>query len=522
VQALTARGRTVRHCIEDVDVAFTEVGAGAGGSGSGLRLERERHYRGGEADWGAALFYHQFLGRLPVDVREWEPFTGLSTKALAGRLRRTMDELYDEFSPSDNWQLIGPSYVGDGAHHRVLGDLSVAEAAEFVREVLRKARDDASAALPDAPCQQRLAEWFDREEATVESLLARHADGPLVDLYRDWMAAHNLGSAVSLDLTSRLFGVEASPARFEALEAFLRDYDQAAGLYNQAIAEAFTSLRPLDTARGELPFFAVLPHDGHLVRTLVHLDRDQIRIGTRTFALGADRRLPLAALAEAGVRAVSGKAILLAIQVRLGEGGEALALPYRGSAYMPASHRLAAKLVSAGLLTGPLAPIVRVRLRLLDRLAGLDVSIRLPAHLARAFGREVVAARELAGNHARLAEEAMARLQRLKDPAARADWQRRNLPKIGRELEELDARRRRLAQATPKDPELRLIWKRIKPLQLEALRRTLGQIADDWQVRDVDYWDSRGAILPWCIGLGGAEFYNRVIRQAEIYDEHES
>ncbi len=52
-----------------VDVAFTEVGAAAGGSGAGLRLERERHYRGGEADWGAGLFYHQFLGRLPVRLQ---------------------------------------------------------------------------------------------------------------------------------------------------------------------------------------------------------------------------------------------------------------------------------------------------------------------------------------------------------------------------------------------------------------------------------------------------------------------
>ena len=189
---------------------------------------------------------------------------------------------------------------------------------------------------------------------------------------------------------------------------------------------------------------------------------------------------------------------------------------------MPASHRLAAKLRSAGLLAGPLAPVVRVRFRLLDRLADLGASIRLPAHLARAFGRETVPARELAGNYARLAQEARQRLERLKDPAGRAEWQRRSLPDVGRQLDELDARRRRLAEANPKDPELRLIWKRIKPLQLEALRRMVAQIADDWQVRNVDYWDSRGAILPWCIGLGGPELYNRVIQQAEIYDENES
>jgi hypothetical protein len=148
LHALRARGLDVCHFIEDIDVAFTEVGAALGGGG--LRLERERYYRGGGADWGAALFYHQFLGRLPVEVRDWEPLTGLSTKALASRLGRTLDDVYDEFSPSDNWQLIGPSYVGDGGHHRVIGDLTVAETAGFLREVLRTAKEDSLRAMPDA------------------------------------------------------------------------------------------------------------------------------------------------------------------------------------------------------------------------------------------------------------------------------------------------------------------------------------------------------------------------------------
>ena len=39
----------------------------------------------------------------------------------------------------------------------------------------------------------------------------------------------------------------------------------------------------------------------------------------------------------------------------------------------------------------------------------------------------------------------------------------------------------------------------------------------NYLVRDIDYWDSRGALWPWCVALGGQEFYNQVVAQAEIY-----
>jgi hypothetical protein len=525
LQALVGRGMPVRHFIEDIDVAFTEVGASAPSDNGlarpgSLRLERERYYRGREADWGAALFYHQFLGRQAVDIREWEPLTGLSTKALSGRLGRGVAELYEEFSPSDNWQLIGPSYAGQGGHHRVIGDLSVAETQGFLREVLRKAREDCLSAMPEEPCRQRLEEWFTREAALLESLLARHAAGGLVDLYKDWMASY-LGAAVPLDLSSRLFGLDGDPTRFEALEVFLRDYDVASGLYNEAIAETGSFLRPLEVQGGELPFFAIFPHEGRLVRTATFLDGESLRVGARTFPLAPGRRLPVGAMAKAGIRATGGKAILLTIQARLGEVGAPLALPYRGSVYMPASHRLARKLRDAGLLSGRLHPIVRVRLRLLDRLADLNVSIRVPEYLARCFGKDVVPAREIGLNHARLAEEAQRRLKLLETPEGRLAWQRENMPELWAQLEGLDQRRRDLAATNPKDPELRAVWKRLKPIGLDLLRRTVRQIEVDWQVKDLDYWDSRGAILPWSIGLGGPGFYNEVIARAEIYEEQE-
>jgi hypothetical protein len=90
---------------------------------------------------------------------------------------------------------------------------------------------------------------------------------------------------------------------------------------------------------------------------------------------------------------------------------------------------------------------------------------------------------------------------------------------LASEIDRLDARRRELASREPKSPALREVWKQLKPLHRDLTDATLRQIARDWQVAQLDYWDGRGAIWPWCVALGGQEFYNQVIAQAEITRE---
>jgi hypothetical protein len=531
LQALARAGHDVTHYIEDIDAAFTAMGAPV--NSDDLRIVRERFHRSGGADWGAAMFYTEFLGRQPVEIRDWEPLTGMKTNVLAKRLGRSVDDLYDEFSPGDNWQLIGSSFVGDREHHRVIGDLTVAQTGPFVRELLRRGRADMERAFPAAESQRRLAEWFAAEEALVERLLEELAGGMLVDLYGRWMSAHLArdagagGSArqrgrIGLDLTSRLFacgGAAAGPDLDEPLEAFVRDYPLAAGLYNQAVAETQSRLHPLDLGAGELPCFATIAHAGHLVRAGMTWRDGQVWIDGRCCRPSGTGHVPWESLAAAGVRCVTGKAALMVTQVRHGPTGRALALPYRGSQYMPTAHALARKLAAAGLLTGPLKPALRVRLRLLDRLRSLDTPIHLPPHLAAAMGAEEVPARRLGEAHAEIAAEAAARLAALRDEPGRQRWQAERFPDATRRLGELDLRRRELAKVNEKDPELREIWKVMRDLQADLLARTIRQIDRDTQVADLDYYDSRGAILPWCIALGGEDFYRQVIDQAEIYEE---
>ncbi|KKK65544.1 hypothetical protein LCGC14_2973060 [marine sediment metagenome] len=262
LRALARTGREVRHFVEDVDAAFTALGSSPGQSP--LRIALERFHHSGGADWGAALFYTGFLGRLPVDLRDWEPLLGMKLAAAARKLGRTVEDLYDEFSPSDNWQLIGPSYVGGRDHHRIVGDLSVREVRPFLTEIFARARTDMAKRFPDPASQQRLDGWFDRQQGLLEKLLAAHADGTLVELYRDWLAGA-LGGSVGLGMTSELFSLDAPPGRWAMLELFLKDYDQAAGLYNQTVSAPGSKFRPLKTGQGELPFFAIPTHQPHLL-----------------------------------------------------------------------------------------------------------------------------------------------------------------------------------------------------------------------------------------------------------------
>jgi len=511
LQALAARGVRAMHCIEDIDVAFTAVGARPGDP---LRIERERFYRTGGQDWGAALFYSEFLGRLPVDLHAWEPYTGLKTPALARQLGRSVDDLYDEFSPGDNWQLIGPSYAEDPRFHRLIGDVGVGEAMPFIRELLDKARADCLRAFPAGPSQRRVREWFEAEAERLDGLLADCGNAALPELYRKWMGGL-LDGAAELSTTSGLLALGAPTAGGELLELFTRDYDAAAGLYNEAMAESAAGPRPLDLADGELPFFAVLRRSGRLVRTIARLDGGSLRLGDDAFRL-REGGLPVSRLREAGILCLAGKAPLLVLQARL---TGPLALPYRGSLYMPAVHCLQRKLTEAGLLRRPLHPVLRVRLRLLDRMAELDAPLRLPAHLAAAFGREELPARDFAEGWRAVRQEAAGRLDRLREDDSREAWQQRAMPERHAERAELDARRRRMAAENPKAPELRELSHRVREIEAEVLDGTLRQIDRDWQVRDVDYWDSRGALPPWCVALGGEEFYNRLLAEAEVYEE---
>ena len=66
-----------------------------------------------------------------------------------------------------------------------------------------------------------------------------------------------------------------------------------------------------------------------------------------------------------------------------------------GSAYVPRTREMAQRLAEAG-ISGCLNPVLRMRYPTWDTLADLDLSFRLPEHLAAAFEDETIAAKDLA------------------------------------------------------------------------------------------------------------------------------
>ena len=520
LQALASGGYSACHSIEDIDVAFTSIGAQVDDetAEAEMRMARERFYRGGAADWGAAIFYFSFLGRQPVEIRRFEPFTGMKTNVLSGKLGCSVDGLYDRFSPSDNWQLIAPSYFQSRGLHRVIGDLDVSQTAGFLSEMIDIARRDMLDTFPADESRRRVQRWIDGQRSVLAELLDTAGDGKLVELYRRWLGRY-VQPPISLGLTSELFACGRDAAQTALLEIFTARYDIAADLYNSAIAETHQPLRPLDVGRGELPFFATIQRDGHMVRGGASLVGGGLQIADMHFDLLSGGRIPVDKFRDAGVIALAGKAMVLVMQARIGPAGRALALPHRGSLYMPASNRLAGKLSEAGLMPGELQPIVRVRLGFLDALKTIETPIRLPEYLRGAMDADVVPARRLGAEWRGLVAGARERLESFRTDDGRRRWRQRTQGPLLEEIDHLDRERRDLAQTDPKGPEIRRLSKQSRQLDARISEAAVKQIAGDLHTVELDYWDSRGAVWPWAIALGGDDFYNNLIANARIYTE---
>ena len=516
--ALSAHGWAGTHCLEDVDVAFTRHGAGPGETG--LELARECFFRGGVSDWGAALFYTDFLGRLPLDVRRLEAYTGWSTAALCRRLDLSVDELYARYSPSDNWQLVGSSYLEDPQQHRVIGDLQVEEVAPFVRQLLDHAHADMRRALPEPAPRRRTDRWFGQEIDFVENLLQRHAGGTMLDFYRAWLQRH-VPADVQLSLTSTVLRPGAAgDAGNPILARFLTDYDTMADCYNRALEATGVGLSPLKTAAGELPYFLVLKRQGRLFRIAACCRDGALVGGAFAWPLGPPgASVPVAAMAADGVLCAAGKALVLVLQARLVAGGAALVLPHLGSLYMPAAHRFERELRDQGLLPQPPASLYRVRFHWLDRWQRCSARVRLPEYLHDAFPEPEKSAAKLSEELPHAIAAARLELKQLSSASGRDTVLQRLEPELAAEHAELKARRRELAKAPDTRAQAGTLWERMKPIERRLLQRLTDRAMLQLRVCDLEYYDSRGALLPWSVALEGESLYEHVLRHASITRE---
>ena len=537
--ALARRGLAGTHGIEDIDVAFTRQGAVP--DDRTLALLPECYYRSGNSDWGAALFHTEFLGRNALNPRELEPYTGLTTASLARKLNLSVDEFYARHAGSDNWQLVGSSYAGDASRHRVIGDLTLAETAPFVRQLLERARANLEHSFPDTDAQERVRVWHAAESATVERLLAAMPGARLTDFYAAWLRHSLPDNGLRLALTSELMELNPDAPRLQLFRFFLADYATWAEQYNAAIAETPCGLKPLNTAVGELPFFAVFKIGGQAPLRSQSPDREnqeaQTVIYRTSLALSAGGRLvagghawpaslPFPELLEkmraAGVVCVSGKALLLVLQARLKPDGAPLALPYKGSLYMPAAWAFERRLREKRLLPWAAHPVLRVRFRFLEQMRHLQTRIRLPAYLGDAAGTDILPAAEFAARLPELRTSAAEELKLACASVGRDAFRDAAFPEHAWRIREMDVRRRELARDPATRAEASALWDQQKVEETRLLQATVERLLRNLHVLNVDYWDSRGAILPWAVALGGQPFYEKLLDEAEITEENES
>lgn len=514
--ALARRGLAGRHCVEDIDVAFTRQGAAPGAAPA---LEPERYYRSGNSDWGAALFYTAFLGRNPVNPRDLEPCTGQTTAALARQLELPLDAFYEQYAVSDNWQLTGPSYLaGDDGWHRCMGDLGTAETAPFLRQLLALARRDLLERFPEPAAQTRITAWFDQETARLEKLLGEQAGGSLAHLYQAWTRAH-VPDRVAIGTTADWFQAHGD-LRLPAL--FIRHYAACAALYNEAVAATRTGQAPLHTERGDLPFFAVFRRQGRLVRAPLSCQDGWLAAGPvrwRLPATGATAATLAETWRQDGVLCVAGKALLLVLQARSAPHGAPLALPHRGSLYMPAAYELQRRLAANGFLDWPVAPVWRVRFHFFDRWRDCPTRVRVPAWLAGVFQQDEAPAAQLAEELPGLQAQAAAELSAMASPGERQLLLERLWPRETAENHHLEASRRELAGDPARRADAAALWTRLKHQQRELTRRLFERALRNTHLGGLEYWDSRGAQLPWSIALGGEPFYDRLLAGAEVAPE---
>lgn len=514
--ALARHGWQGTHCLEDIDMAFTRRGAQPGDPT--LEVVRERYYRGGVSDWGATLFYSDFLGRQPLDVTYIEPFTGWTTAALSRRLDTSVDELYDRFSPSDNWQLVGASYADDSRFHRLIGDLSVPDLAPHIRHLLDHLETDVLARFPESAAQKRIRGWMGAERHLVEKLIADLDHAPLTELYRQWVAARVPGGP-QLALTSEVFSLaDGHTPMLGLLERFAADYEGMSALYNAAVAETDVGVHPLHVSRGELPFFVVAVRNGRWVRTGAALEAGEVVAGDWRWPF-KNGRLPVAEMQQDGVRCLAGKALLLVLQVRLRDGGCSLALPHQGSLYMPAAYALERKLREAGALTAPAWPVQRVRLRFFAAWKSCDTRIRVPEYLRGVFSADELPASGLAEEIVQAEKRAARLLDECREPEGRLAWQRRAFPDLLAERDAREQQRREMVQKPHDKHAVRTLYEQVKEADRDLLEKLVGAVVQALHVRNLSYYDSRGALLPWSVALGGDALYQRLLEHAEIRAE---
>lgn len=505
IEALHVHGKELLHYVEDIDVAFTRVGS----NHSEPELSLEQYYPNGSLDWGASLFYMDFLGRLPLNLTNLFPYTGKKTATTAKAMGISLEELYAKFSVADNYQLTGTSYVESHPEkHRLLGDLSTAKKKPFIQQLLNLAEADILERFVDSDSQNRTKLWFKNEHQRLDQLWDKNTD--LASFYQNWLKAH-LPKA-KLELTSKLFS-EQKMARlnFDLLKNIIENYPLFQEIYNRSIAASGVELSPLSD--GNLPFFATYKVNGQQVRSGLKLVGDKLKIADQVF----DKEINFESFFKT-IDVLVGKALILIITVRDFDIGNPLVLPELGSLYTPAAVILAQEMKTHAFINQLPHGIFRLQFNFIDQLKHSKSVISIPTHLQYGLG-EKLSAEDLSKKLPLAITQAHSVLEELKNPELRENHFTTWTEKLSQQIQQLKETKAICGQDPNRRKECPALWQEIKKQEQEKEYICYQRIVDLVQTTEMVYWSSRGAIKPWSIAAGGEPFYRQVIEKSELKAE---
>jgi len=342
-----------------------------------------------------------FGAETPAEVAELHA-AGVPLKHLAARAPEGADSFLDAATAAYGWRGV----VQLGAAEQIARDVRVAQVGSTLSELLEWGLNKTLGLLVDPEQRRRSEEQAARLLDRLSCALAEMSEATVSELYQRLIGLHyadllgypseRIRPTATCDYL-RFNRATWRQARFQPVQAFLchRVGICARETYNDAVAGQ--GMYGLDQfGEGAIPFDLIVPGRGRgTLRVLEREVRAEFEAGP--LSIPTEERVclleDLAARVEDAVgseAAIAGKALLGPVMFC----GEAVLVLHEGaSAYVPRTRLWLSRLNSS---CGSLRtyPILRLRQRAYDALAACPTRLRLPAHLAEAFGAEEIEGRE--------------------------------------------------------------------------------------------------------------------------------
>ena len=335
---------------------------------------------------------------------------------------------------TEAWGWRGVARAGGDAP--VVNDLPLRDVLAPLVQLLEWAFEESCACLADRKCREESQEIGRRivrqvREAarepgvrTVSDLFLR-----LVPLMWDLVggpAGEDAAPGRTETRTSEVFRLNTDTAklpRFRLLDLYLDpDTTEAARQAYDAAVEGAPMYALEEFGTGAIPFDLYVPGRGR--GTLFLLEGHVVAHTTPRTVIEVDRRpctskcLAKAIEEQIGPdAAVLGKAVTLAAMIA---SEFVFVLNETGSAYLDMTAQLVQGLHRKG-LEFPVNPVLRLKYHTWDALKAADVRLRLPSHLAQAFGRKTLTGCEFARGWRHAAREQGSLLKRLRELRGTAD-----------------------------------------------------------------------------------------------------